>query len=199
MTTSHLYEDFTIQEVMEVSNSDFSTEEIEDQKLASFETGYSSGWDDAVAAHKDGKAALSQSLKDAIGKAELSRQKVFDQFISASKPLIEGIIEKILPSLSTQVLSQHIQEVLDSALEGTIEHSIKILVSEDDHCSLSDLSKAWLPNDVQLTIDGTLTAGQVDISLEGGEKRIDLAQIVKDVSSAVEAFYQMSQEVAFNE
>lgn len=199
MKNSPLYEDFNIQQPMTPSKSPVSIEEFEDQKLASFENGYSSGWDDAICAHKDGKIVLSKSLKDSIERAELTRKEALNQFSDLFKPLIHEVISKIFPDFSSCILAQHIKEILNASIEDLAKVPVCISVSRPDYESLRSLTSDFLSDDVSLEVDLALDSGQVCIALGQAETIVDLAQIFKDVSAAVDAFYHLSEESSSND
>lgn len=194
MGTGHIYEDFQVQERIERSKTPLSVEEVEDQKLASFETGYSSGWDDALAAYKDSSVVMSQALKTAISQAELSKTAAFEQFVSVTKPLIQGVVSKVLPSLATQVLGQHIVEIIDSAVEETATVPVCVTVSAAEFDGLSAILNGQLGKDLKICSDPGMQPGQVNLSVGDSETSIDLTRVLQDISSAVEAFYHLAQE-----
>jgi len=194
MGTAHIYEDFQVQERIERSKTPLSVEEVEDQKLASFETGYSSGWDDALAAYKDSSVVMSEALKTALTQAELSKTAAFEQFVSVTKPLIQGVVSKVLPSLATQVLGRHIVEIIDSAVEETATVPVCVTVSAVEFDGLSAILNGQLGKDLKICSDPGMQPGQVNLSVGDSETSIDLTRVLQDISSAVEAFYHLAQE-----
>ena len=55
ITASHLFEDFGGKPKPKSKAPSFRIEEVEDQKLESFENGYRAGWDDAIKAQAETK------------------------------------------------------------------------------------------------------------------------------------------------
>lgn len=194
---SHLYENFAFQSEPAVKTSGgLSEEEIEDSKLASFEAGYSSGWDDATQAHADSKSAITEALKEGLARAELSKDAAFDQFIAAAETLIEGMVRQVLPAISQDVLGYHIRDILTEVARNAVDQEIEISVSAEDHDSLVRLSADWLPDTARIVCDPALSPGQADLKLGGSETHVDLAEVIAEVGRAVDAFFHVAKETS---
>lgn len=198
-STSHLYENFALTAKQPLEQSQLSEEEIEDSKLASFEAGYSSGWEDALRAHEDSKTAVSAALKDCFDRANLSRDAAFGQFISAAETLIDGIAKQILPAISQEVLGQHVRDIISDFARSAVDKPIVITVSAEDYDSLVKLSADWLPEPAQLKSDASLRGGQADLRLGETETHVDLAEVIAEVSRAVDAFFHVAKETSPND
>ena len=195
-STAHMYENFaqSLQETPAAPS--LSEEEVEDVKLASFEVGYSSGWEDALRAHEDSKTAVSTALKDCLDRASLSRDSAFDQFVASAEMLIDGIVKQILPAISQEVLGQHIRDILVETAQSAIGKRVVISVSPQDFDSMEKISGDWLPEAAELRADSSLKTGQADLSLGDSETHVDLAEVISEVSRAVDAFFHIAKETS---
>ncbi len=194
---SHIYENFAFQtEQTEERKGGLSEEEIEDSKLASFESGYSSGWEDALRAHEDSKSAISAALKDGLARAELSKEAAFDQFITAAETLIEGIVKQVLPAISQDVLGYHIRDILTEVARTAVDRALEVSVSPEDHDGLVKLSADWLPETARIVCDPALSPGQADLKLGDSETHVDLAEVIAEVGRAVDAFFHVAKETS---
>lgn len=196
-STSHLYENFAFPpDPPDDQTGGLSEEEIEDSKLASFEAGYSSGWEDAVRAHEESKSAITAALREGLERAELSRDAAFDQFIASAETLIDGIVKQVLPALSQDVLGYHIRDILSGVVHKAMDQTIEISVSPADHDSLARLSAEWLPQTARIVSDPGLSPGQADLKLADGETHVDLAEVIAEVGRAVDAFFHVAKETS---
>lgn len=199
MGLSHLYEDFTVHTDDPQSAPAQSEDEIADVRLEAFEEGYSSGWEDALKAHENGKALLSTALSTCLEQATLAKQDAFDQFIASAEGLIEGIVKQVLPEMSQSVLGGHLRDILSKSLTTSIDQPIVLSVSPEDYDTLVRISEDWLPDTALLKADPSLKAGQADLSLAGSEAHVDLATVTQEVNKAVEAFFHIAKETLSND
>lgn len=194
MSTAHLYENFADPLLTNDDQFKLSEEDIADEKLESFETGYSSGWDDAVQAHEESKSAVSSTLKECLERATLTKDDAFEQFIVSAEDLIGGIVKQVLPAVSRDVLGEQIREILVERTQDAVTAPLRIAVSPADYENLTALSEEWLPTSTQIAADPTLEAGQADVSVGETETHVDLAGVVEQVTDAVEAFFHVVKE-----
>lgn len=199
MGVAHLYEDFTTDVGKAQSVPPQTEDEIADARLEAFEQGYSSGWEDALKAHRDGASLLSDALRTSLERATLTRQEAFDQFIASAEALIGGIVTQVLPEMSQAVLGGHLRDILNKSLTEGLEQPVVLTVSPADYDTLLRLSHGWLPETARLVADPALKTGQADLKLGGTEAHIDLATVTQEVNAAVEAFFHVAKETLSND
>lgn len=168
--------------------------DLEEQKLAAFEEGYTAGWDDAIAA-QDAEAArvradLAQNLQDlAFTYAEAHRN-----MMQALEPLLSDMVGKVLPDISRQALGPTIVELLMPAARDIASLPVELTVSEQTRHVVEPLVTGLGGLQVRVVTDPLLGPGQAFLRFAEKETRVDLDAVVQAISRAVTAFFQMETE-----
>ena len=195
MGNARLFEDFGRKEVKAQSTAaTTSDEDLEDLKLKAFEQGYGAGWDDAVKAQADGGMLLAETVQQALLDVRFTRDDAMQAFIPATRPLIDGLIAKILPAMADATLPQHVAGLLGKAMEEASDLPVEIRVAPDQLAAVSRVLDGRMPDNASLAPDDTLAPGQACFALGTSEKQIDLPELISEITQAVEAFYNSVQE-----
>lgn len=194
MGSARLFEDFGRQTVPAKPSASTAIEELEDEKLKSFEQGYGAGWEDAIKAQADSGRLLVETVQQSLIEARFTREEAMQAFLAAARPLLDGLVAKILPALGEATLPQHVSALLAKALEEASNLPVVIRVSEDQHAAVARLLSSGLPENISLVADPDLASGQACCALGTSEKQVDLPGLVSEISDAVEAFYNSIQE-----
>lgn len=194
MGTARLFEDFGRRKAPAQSAAAAAIEDLEDQKLRSFEQGYGAGWDDAMKAQADSGKLLVDTVQQSLLDARLTRDEAMQSFVAATRPLIDGLVGKILPALAERTLPQHVSNLLAKVIEEASDLPLEIRVSPDQHAAVARLLEGRMPENATLLADSDLSAGQACCALGTSEKQVDLPGLVAEITEAVEAFYNSVQE-----
>ena len=167
---------------------------LEDMQLASFETGYQAGWEDALKAHeRDAETAavgIAQNLQD----MSFTHREAYLKLCAGMKPLLKLIVEKLLPPVAQKVLGAHLLELLVALMDDRAETAVEIVVAPEN---LTDL-KAMLADMAQvpfaLSSDPSLSGGQAYLRAGQIEHEINLDAVLSGISEALEAFFDQNQE-----
>ncbi len=193
MSVAHLYEDFAPQRM--VGGVDAAVaEKVADAKLQSFEDGYSAGWEDALEAQQSSAAQLSAALIEAAKDAALTRDEVFENFLTVTRPLLEAIVTKVVPSAARDALAAHILEIVDAHLNTVADAPINIAVHPSLEHGIAKTLAGKLPDNARITSAPDLTESQVIVSLAQDEHQIDLDRIIAEIQEAVAAFFHSAQK-----
>ncbi len=194
MGNARLFEDFGQRGAPEQSAAESAIEDLEDQKLKSFEQGYGAGWEDAIKAQADSGKLLVETVQQSLMDARLTRDQAMQSFIAATRPLIDGLVGKILPELADRTLPQHVSRLLANAIEEASSLPVEIRVSQDQYSAVARLLEGEMPENAVLVADPELASGQACCALGSSEKQVDLDGLVDEITDAVAAFYNSVQE-----
>ena len=194
MGTARLFEDFGQRNAPAQSASANAAEELEDQKLKSFEQGYGAGWDDAVKAQADNGKLLIETVQQSLLEARFTREEAMHSFVEAVRPLLDGLVTKVLPAVAEQALPQHVSTMLSKVVEEAVDLPVEIRVSEDQHAAVEQLLQDRMPENASLVADPDLASGQACCALGSSEKQVDLPELISEISDALKAFYNSFQE-----
>lgn len=162
--------------------------DLEGQRLEAFENGYKAGWDDAIKAQSDEQTRISSGFGQHLQDLSFTYHEACGQVLNAMTPLLDEMVNVLLPGIAKATLGAHIVDKLqDMSREiGTME--VLIAVSPANHEAVSRLLESDFGFPLQVVDDPTLAAEQADIRFGKTEKQIDLSDLVKSVSEAVEGF-----------
>lgn len=195
MANTRLFEDFGRKpQAAQPSVPATSAEDIEDLKLKAFEQGYGAGWDDAIRAQADSGKLLTETMQQSLLDARLTSDAAQKAFISATRPLIESLIGKILPAIAERTLPEHVAGLLVKAIEEASDLPVEIRVSPDELAAVSRILDGEMPGNSRIAADEDLERGQACFALGTSEKQIDLPELISEISAAVESFYHSVQE-----
>lgn len=185
-----LLEDFS--EVTEnVSISDapmFDEAALEGQKLEAFENGYRAGWDDAVKAQSDDRTRISSAFGQHLQDLSFTYHEAYSQVINAMSPLLDEIVNTLLPEISKATLGSHISQHLQEMTREIGKMKVIIAVAPSNLESISPLLDQDFGFPIEISEDDTLADEQADIRFGQTEKQIDLGDLLNSVSEAVQGF-----------
>ena len=188
MKVDGLFEDFGRVQDYHESLSDAGKEEAEDNALASFEKGYTAGWDDAVAAQNKAGAALAETVQQSLQDVQFTREEAIQAFVAAARPLFETIIAQVLPVVANASFGAHIASLLENALEEASNLPIEIQVSEDQFAAVESALSGFESQGISLRRSDNLAAGQACFRLGDREELLDLNGLQSEIHAAVESF-----------
>lgn len=197
MTATHLFEDFG--SVMDDPSAltELSEDKVEDQKLASFESGYQAGWEDAIKAQTDVNAHVSSALAESLQEASFNYHEMRSVLNKTVQEVMDRVIETLLPKIARDSLGAHIQEQIAVFIRDGLDRSIEITVSPASLDTIQALLDDGVSEPFKLIADPLLAPEQAVLRLGSDEQEIDLDQVVSEISGAVSAFFQaQNQEVA---
>lgn len=194
MGRGRLFEDFSRPATPEPANQASLAENLEDEKLKSFEQGYGAGWEDAIRAQADSGKLLADTVQQSLIAARLTREDALKSFIAATRPLLDGLVDKILPEIADRTLPRHVAGLLAKAVEDASDLPVEIRVSPDQHWAVAGALDGHMPDNARISADADLAAGQACIALGTSEKQIDLPELISEITEAVAAFYNSVQE-----
>lgn len=194
MSMSHRYRNFGRLKSASPDQENPGLEEIEDQKLQSFEAGYQAGWDDAIKAQSDAKGKLTEELAQNLQDMSFSYHEALAKLASSMEPVMQQVIDKLLPEMVRGALGAHILDQLKKMLSDQIENSAEIVVCEENVHTIKDLIGVNLTAPFVVVGDATVGPGEAFVRIGDTEQHIDLDGVVKGVSEAMKAFFHETQQ-----
>ena len=187
MPISHLLEDFKTTDPAETATLLMSSLELEEQRLAAFEKGYSAGWEDATAADAQGRSHLSAALSQNIEDAVFSYHEALTQMQQALIPVFEAISEQLLPGMIRNGLAPHIVAAMQNIAAEAMGRPLVLTVPPGCEQAIAPLLPEPEGLEVILDEDPTLGEGQARLHLDDGGVEIDLSALAQDIRDALAA------------
>jgi flagellar biosynthesis/type III secretory pathway protein FliH len=193
---AQVLEDFGTFSASEGARVELSDVALEEQRLQSFEQGYTAGWDDAIKAQSDDKTRVSADLAQNLQDLSFTYRDAINRMSRALKPLLTQVVNKILPKLAHDTLGAQVVEQLTEMVGTQTELPIEIVVSPENSAALRVLLEQETSMPVAIIDEPSLGAGQVYIRFGTVEREINLDIVLGGISEAVDAFFhQVEQEM----
>jgi len=196
MTITHLLEDFSTGvasgDVMKL----MSDVALEDQRLASFEQGYSAGWEDAFSAQEKDQTRITGNLADSLGNLSFTYHEAMSELMESVEPVFRSLVDLVLPDIMARTFGQHIAELLCEMARDQASGPANLVVPAGAGAGLSTILTQELTMPVKITEDTEMDPGRAYLRVGASEREIDSASLLKSIGDAVDAFtYQTNKEL----
>jgi len=183
MTIAHLLEDFGTTPGSGARR--VSDEDIEADKLESFETGYRAGWEDALKSRSEESERISDEFARNLQDLSFTYHEAHAQVMKAMGPLLQDIVEKILPDTVRETLGLRVAEQLTEMARIHGARPMEIVTAPTDLTAVEGLLTQDFGFPVRATADDMLTDGQVLLRMAGDERQIDMDAVMEGIRQAV--------------
>lgn len=192
MSVSHRYRNFGGGNRPSGTDSDNTSEAMEDQKLQAFEAGYQAGWDDATKAKADEKDKLTAEFGQNLLDMSFTYQEALSKLTVSLEPTMRQIIEKLLPETVKTALGAHIFEQIQTLLSSQMGKPIEIVVSPKNVETVKTIVGTKLKEPFKIVGEDSLGDGQAFVRIGEDERQVDLDTVVSEVAKAMTAFFHES-------
>lgn len=166
----------------------------EEAKLASYESGYAAGWEDATAAQSEDQARLRADIARNLQSLGFTFQDARTHVLRAMEPLLSEMIGRLLPEAARVALGPLVLETLLPLAEARAETPISLVLNPVSRPAVEAFLAQTSGLPLVLVEEPSLGDGQVYLRLGDAEARIDLDDAVATISAAVRGFYTLLEE-----
>jgi len=163
--------------------------ELEEARLASFESGYKAGWDDAVAAQSDDQAAQRDDIARSLQALSFTYHEARSHVLRALSPLIKDVATRLLPDIAHASLPHLVAETLMPFAEMAAEAPIRLHLHPSTRSDVESLLGPDPGVPLLLIEEPALSPGQVWLRLGDSEIRIDLDSALTAIRTALDDFF----------
>lgn len=164
-------------------------EQVEDQKLQSFEEGYQAGWTDAEKNHTAEQKTIGEEFVHSLRDLSFTYQEALTRLNRGLKPMFEEMMATLLPRTAGAALRAHVIEQLVELAAQQTDAQITLRVSDVTLPLLEELLEGVeLKLPVILSSDTALSPQQVFVTLDKIEREINLDAVCDEIKSAMKAF-----------
>jgi len=196
MPITHLLEDFSPNLTFSHGFASLTELGLEDERLASFEQGYTAGWDDAIRAQTDDQAKVTTALARNLEDLTFTYHEAYAQMLAAVAPVFDAIVRQLLPKILQDSLGAVILEELTQLAEFASGLPIEISSSLDQTAALEQILPPDFPIPVHVLADSTLTECQVFMRVGQQEREINFDALSDRISNSLYAFnYQIQKDL----
>ena len=166
---------------------------LEETKLASYETGYSAGWEDAVAAQSGDQNRIRADLARNLQSLSFTFHEARDHVLHAIEPLLTEIVNKLLPVLAHDVLPAKILEILMPMARSFAGVPIQLVISPASRAAIDQVLEQTSGLPITVVEEPSLSEGQVYLRLGETENQINLDRATQEISAAVKGFFVLPE------
>lgn len=165
---------------------------VEEAKMASFEQGYTAGWDDAVAAQQGDQGRIRADLARNLQSLSFTFQDARSHVLQSIRPLILEMINRLLPEVAREALAPTVLEAVMPLAEDLADAPLTLILSPANRAQIEDLLAQATGLPMVVEEEPTMPDGQVYIRFGNSETKVDLAQVTADIGIAVRAFFNLN-------
>ncbi|PTE16623.1 flagellar biosynthesis protein [Pseudogemmobacter blasticus] len=167
---------------------------IEEAKLASYESGYKAGWDDAVAAQAEDQTRIRADLARTLQQLSFTYQEARAHVLMALEPLLTEMVNRLLPETARETLAPLVLERLMPMAEELADQPVTLVLNPAVRRAISDLIEQATGLPLTLEEEPTLPEGQVYLRLGSTEAKVDLTRVTAEIAAAVRGFFTLAKE-----
>jgi flagellar biosynthesis/type III secretory pathway protein FliH len=164
---------------------------LEDEKLASYDTGYRAGWEDANAAQSDDQTRIGADLARNLQTLGFTYHEARSHILKAIEPLLVQIVSQLLPEIARETLAPFVLETLMPLAEGLGDAPVTLVLNPAARAPVEALLEQATGLPVTIEEEPTLGEGQVYIRLGSVETQVDLDKATADIAAAVRGFFDL--------
>jgi flagellar biosynthesis/type III secretory pathway protein FliH len=165
---------------------------VEEAKVASFEQGYSAGWDDAVAAQQGDQDKIRADLARNLQSLSFTFQDARSHVLQSIRPLILEMVNRLLPEVAREALAPTVLEAVMPLAEELADAPLTLILNPAIRTQVEELLMQATGLPMVVEEEPTMPDGQVYIRFGSSETKVDLAQVTADIGIAVRAFFNLN-------
>ena len=165
---------------------------VEEAKVASFEQGYSAGWEDAVAAQSGDQNRIRADLARNLQSLAFTFQDARSHVLQSIRPLILEMVERLLPEVAREALAPTVLDTLTPMAEELADAPLTLVLNPAVRGEVEDLVTRATGLPMVIEEEPSLPEGQVYIRFGPSETKVDLSQVTADIAAAVRAFFNLN-------
>jgi flagellar biosynthesis/type III secretory pathway protein FliH len=165
---------------------------LDEAKVASFEQGYSAGWEDAAAAQADDQTRIRADLARNLQSLAFTFQDARSHVLQAIRPLILEMTTRLLPAVAREALGPAVLDAVMPLAEGMADTPLVLVLNPAVRAQVEPLIAQATGLPLQIEEEPSLGEGQVYIRLGPNEAKVDLTQVADDIAAAVRGFFNRS-------
>jgi flagellar biosynthesis/type III secretory pathway protein FliH len=167
---------------------------MEEAKIASFEQGYSAGWEDAAAAQQGDQSRISADLARNLQSLAFTFQDARGHVLQAIRPLILEMTNRLLPEVARETLAPTVLDALMPMADDLADAPLTLVLNPAVRDRVEGLVAQATGLPMQIEEEPSLGEGQVYIRFGPAETKVDLTQVTADITAAVRGFFSLTTE-----
>ena len=185
---------FKAQDATEAEADQVSAVVFEDARLAAYETGYSAGWEDAIAAQADDQTRLHADLAQNLEALSFTYHEARGHVLRTLEPLLRDMVAKVLPDTARQALGQIVLDTLRPVAATLAATPVCIVLHPASRVLVEPLLRAKGTFPFTIVEESSLGEMQAYLRLGDTEQRVDLDGVIASIATAVDSFFHIERQ-----
>ncbi|MCF8510070.1 MAG: flagellar biosynthesis protein [Rhodobacteraceae bacterium] len=169
---------------------------LEEAKLASYDSGYSAGWEDATSAQSGDQSRIRADLARNLQALSFTYQEARSHILRALEPLIEQMTGKVLPLIARESLGSMVLDTLMPMAENMADAPVTLVLNPVVRAAVEPLVTEATGLPVVIEEEPTLSEGQVYLRFGAAETVVDLDRVTAEIAATVRSFFDISHKEA---
>jgi flagellar biosynthesis/type III secretory pathway protein FliH len=174
------------------------TMHLEETKLASYDTGYAAGWEDAAAAQSGDRTHIQAELARNLQTLSFSFHEARSHVLQSLRPLLSEMVAKLLPTLARDTLAPVVLDALLPMAEKLADAPVSIVLNPASRAAVEALLENQTSLPLKITEEPSLSEGQVYLKLGDSETQVNLDRAIAEISAAVRGFFEIPEKEKAN-
>lgn len=167
---------------------------LEEAKLASYDSGYQAGWEDANAAQSDDATKVTADLARNLQALGFTYHEARTHVLRAVEPLLIEVVGRLLPEVARHTLAPLVLETLAPMIEKLADTPITLVLNPAARPAVEALLEKATGLPLTIREEPTLGEGQVYLKLGAVENEVNLDTATAEISAAVRSFFDLPQK-----
>lgn len=168
-------------------------DQIEEDRLAAYEAGYTAGWEDAATAAADDAARLGVDLARHLQSMNFTFQEARIHVLRSVEPLLVQMADRLLPVIAREVLAPVIVENLLPLAEHLADRPVTLLVHPAARAAVEGRLGGIGGLPLTIVDEPSLSEGQAYLRLGGAEAvLVDMDRAAQHIADTLRGFFELS-------
>ncbi|MEM9757201.1 MAG: hypothetical protein AAF914_14460 [Pseudomonadota bacterium] len=165
-----------------------SQPDVEALRAEAYEAGYNSGWDDSHAEAVRAQTSISSDLAQTLSDVRFTYEEARVDLLAAIRPVIETIIEQLLPRLAAEGLTASVAHELLPLIDTASDLRFELRAAPDVVPVVEKLITLRSDIDLRVQPEPTYSGAQVSLRMGSESRTIDLGDAVDKISAELRSF-----------
>lgn len=170
------------------------TAALEEARLASYDSGYAAGWEDATAAQAGDQSRIRAELARNLQALSFTYQEARSHVLRAIEPLLTETVGKLLPEIARASLGGIVLDALMPMAETLADAPVVMVLNPASRPAVETLISEATGLPIVIEDEATLGEGQVYLRLGGSETCVDLDRATVEIMTALRGFFDLSNK-----
>jgi flagellar assembly protein FliH len=159
----------------------------EAERLAAYESGYRSGWDDCLAAEQEAMRKVGAELARNLGDLGFTYHEARAQLLAETEALLEACFRTLLSQAAGPAVARRLADDVGELAAAALDQPVEIVVSPADEPTVRSLLPASTTFPLTLMEEPALAEGQAFLRFGRTERVYDMSELAQRLCEAITA------------